>query len=77
MSLRGVVHGRTIELEEDPRLSDGTTVEVELQTPRPQRTPTPSLSQRLKQAAQQLREDYLNEPELTAFSALDGEAWHE
>ncbi len=30
MSLRGVVHGRTIELEEDPHLPDGTTVEVEL-----------------------------------------------
>lgn len=77
MSLRGVVHGRTIELEEDPGLSDGTTVEVELQTAPPERTSTPSLSQRLKQAAEQLRNDYLHEPELTAFCALDGEAWHE
>lgn len=30
MSLRGVVHGRTIELEEDPHLPDGSVVEVEL-----------------------------------------------
>ncbi|MEN3001086.1 MAG: hypothetical protein ABDI19_04495 [Armatimonadota bacterium] len=30
MSLRGVIRGRTIELEEDPHLPDGTTVEVEL-----------------------------------------------
>jgi hypothetical protein len=30
MSLHGVIRGRTIELEEDPHLPDGTTVEVEL-----------------------------------------------
>ncbi len=30
MSLRGVIHGRTIELEDDPHLPDGTPVEVEL-----------------------------------------------
>lgn len=30
MSLRGVVHGRIIELEEDPHLPDGSVVEVEL-----------------------------------------------
>ncbi len=35
MSLRGVVHGRTIELEDDPHLPDGTPVEVELRTPIP------------------------------------------
>ncbi len=35
MSLRGVVRGRTIELEEDPLLPDGTAVEVELRTLRP------------------------------------------
>lgn len=32
MSLRGVMRGRTIELEEDPQLPDGTAVEVELRT---------------------------------------------
>lgn len=30
MSLRGVVRGRTIELEQDPQLPEDTTVEVEL-----------------------------------------------
>jgi hypothetical protein len=34
MSLRGVIRGRTIELEQEPPLPDGTTVEVEL-TPHP------------------------------------------
>jgi hypothetical protein len=33
MGLRGVVRGRTIELEADPHLPDGTQVEVELRTP--------------------------------------------
>ncbi|CUU04902.1 MAG: hypothetical protein K6U12_06705 [Armatimonadetes bacterium] len=31
----------------------------------------------LQQAAQALREDYLNDPELTAFTSLDSEAWDE
>jgi len=30
MSLRGVIRGRTIELEQEPPLPDGTQVEVEL-----------------------------------------------
>ncbi len=77
MSLRGVVHGRTIELEEDPHLPDGTTVEVELRTPITPSPPSHALAQRLQTAAQTLRDDYLHDPELTAFSALDGEAWHE
>jgi hypothetical protein len=29
----------------------------------------------LQQAAQALREDYLHDPELTAFTSLDSEAW--
>ena len=33
MSLRGVIHGRTIELESDPCLPDGAQVEVELRLP--------------------------------------------
>ncbi|GBC92168.1 hypothetical protein HRbin15_00632 [bacterium HR15] len=75
MSLRGVIRGRTIELEEDPHLPDGTAVEVELQLPPPkQKVP---LTKRLQQAAQNLREDYLHDPELTAFRALEGDAWHE
>ncbi len=77
MSLRGVIHGRTIELEEDPRLPDGTTVEVELRTPTSPSLPPHTLSQRLQTAAQTLQDDYLHDPELTAFSALDGEAWDE
>lgn len=31
----------------------------------------------LLQAAQALREDYLHDPELTAFTSLDSEAWDE
>jgi hypothetical protein len=31
----------------------------------------------LQEAAQALREDYLNDPELTAFTSLDSEAWDE
>ncbi len=30
--------------------------------------------QRLREAAESLREDYLNDPELTAFSAIEGDA---
>jgi len=33
MSLRGVIRGRTIELESDPHLPDGARVEVELRLP--------------------------------------------
>lgn len=33
--------------------------------------------QRLREAAESLRDDYLNDPELTAFSAIDGDAFHE
>ncbi len=33
MSLRGVIRGRTIELEQEPPLPDGTPVEVELRAP--------------------------------------------
>jgi hypothetical protein len=29
----------------------------------------------LQQAAEALREDYLHDPELTAFTSLDSEAW--
>ncbi len=32
MGLRGVIRGRTIELEQEPPLPDGTQVEVELRT---------------------------------------------
>jgi hypothetical protein len=32
---------------------------------------------RLRKAAESLREDYLNDPELTAFSAIDGDPFHE
>ncbi len=35
MSLRGVIRGRTIELETDPHLPDGMQVEVELRLPTP------------------------------------------
>ncbi len=33
--------------------------------------------QRLRKAADSLRDDYLNDPELTAFSAIEGDAFHE
>ena len=33
MGLRGVVRGRTIELEADPHLPDGTQVEVQISVP--------------------------------------------
>ena len=33
MSLRGVVRGRMIELEEDPHLPDGAKVEVQISVP--------------------------------------------
>jgi hypothetical protein len=33
ISLRGVIRGRTIELEQEPPLPEGTQVEVELRTP--------------------------------------------
>jgi hypothetical protein len=38
-TLRGIVHGRTIEVDRDPGLADGTTVEVELHVPEPERKP--------------------------------------
>lgn len=31
----------------------------------------------LKDAAEKLRKDYLSDPELTAFSAIEGDAFHE
>jgi len=31
----------------------------------------------LKDAAERLRDDYLNDPELTAFSAIEGDSFHE
>ncbi len=71
------IHGRTIEREEDPHLPDGTPVEVELRTPTAPSFPSHALAQRLQTAAQTLLNHYLHDPELTAFSALDGEAWHE
>ena len=77
MSLRGVVRGRTIELEEDPRLPDGSVVEVELLRTDLQSPSDPLLTERLQTAAQTLLEDYLHDPELTVFNVLDGEAWHE
>jgi hypothetical protein len=33
MSLRGVIRGRTIELDEPPPLPDGTRVEVDIKSP--------------------------------------------
>lgn len=77
MSLRGVVRGRTIELEEDPHLPEGSVVDVELRCAPSRSQPDLSLTQRLQTAAQIVLEDYLHDPELTAFRALDGEAWHE
>jgi len=32
---------------------------------------------RLREAADSLRDDYLNDPELTAFSAIEGDAFNE
>ena len=31
----------------------------------------------LREAAESLRDDYLNDPELTAFSAIEGDPFHE
>ena len=31
----------------------------------------------LRKAAESLRDDYLNDPELTAFSAIEGDPFHE
>jgi hypothetical protein len=68
MSLRGVIRGRTIELEQEPSLPDGTQVEVELRTPAAElpfeclyalwqltsTEPLPSLEEACQQAAQAL-----------------------
>lgn len=35
------------------------------------------ISERLQNASQQLLDDYISDSELTAFTALDGEPWHE
>lgn len=37
----------------------------------------PDISQRLQNASQLLLDDYLHDSELTAFTALNGEPWHE
>lgn len=39
MVLRGIIHGKTIQLEDDPRISDGQNVEVILLVPSPLRLP--------------------------------------
>ncbi len=36
--LRGIIHGRTVELQSDPGLPDGQEVDVKLSTPPQQRT---------------------------------------
>lgn len=72
MSLRGVVHGRTIELEEDPHLPEGATVEVEL-TPLPKpANPFWGLLRDYADLLTEIEQEVMTERERTAWRPTDG-----
>jgi len=71
MSLRGVVRGRTIELEEDPHLPDGATVEVQLSVPTT--NPFWGLLHDYADLLSEIEQEVMTERERTQWRAPDGE----
>ncbi len=72
MSLRGVVHGCTIELEEDPHLPDGTTVEVELAVSSQAQNPFWGLWHDYADLLTEMEQEVMSERERTAWRPADG-----
>ena len=59
-TMQGVVHGRTIELDNDPGLDDGRTVEVVL-LPKEQPSPPPGWTPGCTQTAAGMMAEYWSE----------------
>ncbi|BCW97161.1 MAG: hypothetical protein WHS44_04645 [Fimbriimonadales bacterium] len=73
MSLRGVIRGRTIELEQEPPLPDGTQVEVELISPVPSENPFWGRWRKYADLLTEIEQEILTARESTAWRSLNGE----
>jgi hypothetical protein len=71
MGLRGVVRGRTIELEADPHLPDGTQVEVQISVPTT--NPFWGLLRDYADLLSEIEQEVMTERERTPWRAPDGE----
>ena len=72
MSLRGVVRGRTIELEEDTHLPDGATVEVQLSVPAT--NPFWGLLRNYADLLSEIEQEVMTERERTQWRVPSGES---
>jgi hypothetical protein len=71
MSLRGVVRGRMIELEEDPHLPDGAKVEVQISVPTT--NPFWGLLRDYADLLSEIEQEVMTERERTQWRFADGE----
>jgi hypothetical protein len=71
MGLRGVVRGRTIELEADPHLPDGTQVEVQISVPTT--NPFWGLLRDYADLISEIEQEVMTERERTPWRSPDGE----
>jgi len=71
MSLRGVVRGRTIELDEDPHLPDGVKVEVQISVPTT--NPFWGLLRDYADLLSEIEQEVMTERERTQWRSADGE----
>jgi hypothetical protein len=71
MSLRGVVRGRMIELEEDPHLPDGAKVEVQISVPTT--NPFWGLLRDYADLLSEIEQEVMTERERTQWRSADGE----
>ncbi len=73
MGLRGVIRGRTIELEQEPPLPDGTQVEVELVSPARSENPFWGRWREHADLLTEIEQEILTARENTAWRSLNGE----
>jgi hypothetical protein len=71
MSLRGVVRGRMIELEEDPHLPDGAKVEVQISVPTT--NPFWGLLRDYADLLSEIEQEVMTKRERTQWRSADGE----
>jgi hypothetical protein len=71
MSLRGVVRGRMIELDEDPHLPDGAKVEVQISVPAT--NPFWGLLRDYADLLSEIEQEVMTERERTQWRSADGE----
>jgi len=71
MSLRSVVRGRTIELEEDPHLPDGVKVEVQIFSPTT--NPFWGLLREYADLLSEIEQEVMTERKRTQWRSADGE----